>query len=58
MAIARTDRLTVLRYDVFTDRAYAGNPLALAIEPPPLSDAQMQRIASHWMTPGSSTAIA
>lgn len=47
MAIARTDRLTVLRYDVFTDRAYAGNPLALAIEPPPLSDAQMQRIAAE-----------
>ncbi|HSP03131.1 MAG TPA: PhzF family phenazine biosynthesis protein [Acidimicrobiales bacterium] len=47
MAAVRSDRLTVVRYDVFTDRAYAGNPLAVAIEPPALSDAQMQRIAAE-----------
>jgi len=38
-------QLTVLRYDVFTDRAYTGNPLAVVIEPPPLDDDQMQRVA-------------
>lgn len=33
--------------DVFTDTAYAGNPLAVAIDPPPLSDRQMQQVAAE-----------
>lgn len=47
MATVPSDRLAVLHYDVFTDRTYAGNPLAVAIDPPALSDAQMQRIAAE-----------
>jgi trans-2,3-dihydro-3-hydroxyanthranilate isomerase len=46
-AMVDTERLTLLRYDVFTDRPYAGNPLAVAIEPPDLDGAQMQRIAAE-----------
>lgn len=42
-----TDRIALLRYDVFTDRAYAGNPLAVAIDPPRLDATQMQRIAGE-----------
>lgn len=42
-----TERVTLLRYDVFTDEPYAGNPLAVAIDPPELVDAQMQRIAGE-----------
>jgi trans-2,3-dihydro-3-hydroxyanthranilate isomerase len=47
MTSAGSDRLTLLRYDVFTDRPYAGNPLAVAIDPPALDAAQMQRIAAE-----------
>lgn len=42
-----TGRVTLLRYDVFTDEPYAGNPLAVAIDPPELAGAQMQRIAGE-----------
>lgn len=34
-----------LRYDVFTDTPYTGNPLAVAVDPPALSTAQMQTMA-------------
>jgi trans-2,3-dihydro-3-hydroxyanthranilate isomerase len=40
----------MLRYellDVFTDTAYTGNQLAVFVEPPALSDDQMQAIASE-----------
>lgn len=47
MATDASDRLTVAHYDVFTDRPYAGNPLAVAIDPPALRDDQMQRIAAE-----------
>jgi trans-2,3-dihydro-3-hydroxyanthranilate isomerase len=39
--------LRVLRYDVFTDRPYTGNPLAVVLEPPHLSTAAMQVVASE-----------
>lgn len=39
--------ISVLVYDVFTDRPFAGNPLAVVIDPPPLDDRQMQRIAQE-----------
>ena len=42
-----TDRITLARYDVFTDRPYAGNPLAVAIDPPELDADQMLRIAGE-----------
>ena len=42
-----TDRLELVRYDVFTDTPYAGNPLAVAIDPPELTAAQMQRVAAE-----------
>lgn len=42
-----TDRIALARYDVFTDRPYAGNPLAVAIDPPELDAGQMQRIAGE-----------
>lgn len=42
-----SDRLQVLLADVFTDRAYAGNPLAVCIDPPVLSPAQRQRLAGE-----------
>ena len=42
-----TDALRVLRYDVFTDRPYAGNPLAVVLEPPVLDDAAMQTVAAE-----------
>lgn len=45
MATAPSDRIRLLRYDVFTDRPFAGNPLAVAIEPPPLTDDQMLQLA-------------
>jgi trans-2,3-dihydro-3-hydroxyanthranilate isomerase len=41
---------TVLRYhllDVFTDTPFEGNPLAVFVDPPPLSSEQMQRIAAE-----------
>lgn len=41
------ETLSVLLYDVFTDRPFAGNPLAVVIDPPPLDDHQMQRIAQE-----------
>jgi trans-2,3-dihydro-3-hydroxyanthranilate isomerase len=41
------ETLRVLRYDVFTDRPFAGNPLAVVIDPPALDDRQMQRIAQE-----------
>lgn len=47
MATSGSDRLAVLHYDVFTDRPFAGNPLAVAIDPPALDDRQMQRIAAE-----------
>lgn len=34
-----------LLFDVFTDRMFAGNPLAVVAEAPPLSDSTMQAIA-------------
>lgn len=34
-------------WDVFTDVAFAGNPLAVAIDPPRLDDEQMQRMAGE-----------
>lgn len=37
--------LDFLQVDVFADRAYAGNPLAVFYDAPGLSDAQMQSIA-------------
>ena len=42
-----SDSIRLLRYDVFTDVAFTGNPLAVAIDPPPLSEAQHQRIAAE-----------
>lgn len=47
MATDPSDRLTVLHYDVFTDRPYSGNPLAVAIDPPVLTGDQMQRVAAE-----------
>jgi trans-2,3-dihydro-3-hydroxyanthranilate isomerase len=41
------ESLHVLRYDVFTDLPFAGNPLAVVIDPPTLDDRQMQRIAQE-----------
>lgn len=41
------DDLRVLRYDVFTDRPYAGNPLAVVLDPPALDDAAMQTVAAE-----------
>jgi len=37
--------LRLLRYDVFTDRPYAGNPLGVVLEPPALADEEMQAVA-------------
>lgn len=34
-----------LLYDVFTDTPFTGNPLAVVIDPPPLTDEQMQTMA-------------
>ena len=34
-----------LLYDVFTDTPFTGNPLAVAVDPPTLSDAQMRMMA-------------
>lgn len=34
--------------DVFTDTQFEGNPLAVVIDPPPLSDARMARIAAEF----------
>ena len=42
-----TDDLRVLRYDVFTDRPYAGNPLAVVLEPPTMDEAAMQVVAAE-----------
>lgn len=39
--------LRLLRYDVFTDRPYTGNPLAVVLDPPALDAASMQRIAAE-----------
>ncbi len=36
-----------LLYDVFTDTPFTGNPLAVAIDPPGLTDDQMQMIAGE-----------
>lgn len=47
MSTAPTDRLALRRYDVFTDRAYAGNPLAVVLDPPTLTASQMQRVAAE-----------
>ncbi len=41
------ETLQVLLYDVFTDRPFAGNPLAVVIDPPALLDGQMQRVAQE-----------
>ena len=35
-------------WDVFTDVAFAGNPLALVPDAAPLSDEQMQKIAQEF----------
>lgn len=42
-----TDRIALARYDVFSDRPYTGNPLAVAIDPPELDAGQMLRIAGE-----------
>jgi trans-2,3-dihydro-3-hydroxyanthranilate isomerase len=39
--------LRLLRYDVFTDRPFAGNPLAVILDHPPLTTGQMKRIAQE-----------
>jgi len=39
------DALRLLRYDVFTDRPYAGNPLAVVLDPPTMSGAAMHAVA-------------
>lgn len=39
--------IDLLLYDVFTDTPFTGNPLAVAIDPQPLSDDQHQRIAAE-----------
>jgi len=39
--------LRLLRYDVFTDRPYTGNPLAVVLDPPPLATDAMQRVAAE-----------
>lgn len=36
-----------LLYDVFTDTPFTGNPLAIAIDPPALTDVQMQTMAKE-----------
>ncbi len=36
-----------LLYDVFTDTPFTGNPLAIAIDPPDLTDGQMQTMAKE-----------
>ena len=44
------DRVPTVSYhllDVFTDRPYGGNPLAVFVDPGPLSDGEMQRIAGE-----------
>ncbi len=41
------DSIRLLRYDVFTEVPFTGNPLAVAIDAPPLSDGQHQRIAAE-----------
>lgn len=41
------DTVDLVLYDVFTDTPFSGNPLAVAIEPPSLSDLQHQRIANE-----------
>ena len=41
------ETLRVLRYDVFTDRPYAGNPLAVVLDPPELDAAAMQTVAAE-----------
>lgn len=47
MDTSGTDRIALVRYDVFTDRPYTGNPLAVAIDPPELGTEQMQRVAAE-----------
>src|SRR3954469_17239964 len=47
----REHHVTELAYhvvDVFTDRSYAGNPLAVVLDADGLSDAQMQSMASEF----------
>lgn len=39
--------LRLLRYDVFTDRPYAGNPLAVVLDPPAMTAAAMQAVAGE-----------
>ncbi|HEX4903116.1 MAG TPA: PhzF family phenazine biosynthesis protein, partial [Acidimicrobiales bacterium] len=41
------DALRLLRYDVFTDRPYAGNPLAVVLDAPPLPTSAMQAVAQE-----------
>lgn len=42
-----TPTVPYLLLDVFTDTPFEGNPLAVAIDPPALADAQMQRVAAE-----------
>ena len=47
---AITHPAPTLRYyllDVFTENPFTGNPLAVFVDPEPLSDGQMQRIAAE-----------
>lgn len=41
------DHLRLLRYDVFTDRPYSGNPLAVVLEPPTMTAEAMQVVAQE-----------
>jgi len=42
------NRIPYLSLDVFTDTQFEGNPLAVVIDPPALSDDTMQRIAAEF----------
>jgi trans-2,3-dihydro-3-hydroxyanthranilate isomerase len=44
----KTMRLPYVTYDVFTDQAFAGNPLAVVFEADGLDDAVMQAIAAEF----------
>src|ERR1700686_4164457 len=44
-------RLSVVTVDVFTDRQFGGNPLAVVVDGGGLSSAQMQSIAAEFNLP-------
>ncbi len=47
MPSATAPEIDLLLYDVFTDVPFAGNPLAVAVDAPSLTDDQHQRIAAE-----------